>query len=476
MKLTPQILMLTLLAQGGAVAASWTHQWKPAPNEKQVQVTVAPLKYDKKWAYAIELDDGDVSTSQMAPEFFSQFQFTDAPPGLPGGKTMPVVGSLALFLYRVGINSAYVDLEQTREIVDKGWAVANHSYAHKGRTYGDPPEILTPEEIKTDHFWSQTLWEHEMGQAPSHFVYPNGYIGYAEFLNEFGLVSGSRAAGTGGVNLENMGEDFSSIPRCYLDEGAWANGHGKGDPMASFPKDGPVEGDLIIDFTHAISSDPESPNQKRWKERLTSIVTDYGAGGRDEFWSAPTQEVIAYWRAAKAAAVQATPGSLTVTIPDELPGTPLTIRMEGVPEATEIPVPEGGSLYRKGTTVWLTTPMIGKPGAPSQNPVVKRIYKGEPQPSIVLDSPQRIAAVRVRQHGNPTPEGVLTVNITTPAGTVQEFGTQPQRTTFMSGFHLFASTPTKEAPLAASVEPHFDPSIKEVEIWALDETGSGKRE
>ncbi len=469
MNLTPKILMLSLITQGGALAATWTHQWKPSLGEKTVEATVCPMKYDKKWAYTIELDDGDLKTAQLAPDFFSQFQFTDAPPGQPGGKPMPVVGSLALYQYRLGINSAYVDLEQTHEVVNKGWAVANHSYTHKGRTFGDPPEILTPEEIQTELFWSQTLWEHDLGSAPTHFVYPNGYTGYTDFLDAFGLVSGSRAGGTGGLNLEKMGDDFKSIPRAYLDEGAWTGEHAKSDPMASFPKHGPAEGDLIIDFTHAIATDPESPNQQRWKERLTNISSQYGAGGTDEFWSAPTQDVIAYWRAAKTAEVKAAPGSLTVTIPEDLPGTPLTLRMEGVSASTEIPVPEGGSIYRQGTTVWLTTPIIGKPGAKPQTPKVKRIYQGDAQPSIVLDSPQRIAAVRVRQHGDPTPDRVVTVNITTPDGTVQELGTQTQRDTFMSGFHLFASTPSKEAPLAASVETTDFPSIKEIEIWALDD-------
>lgn len=91
---------------------------------------------------------------------------------------MPLVGSLALFPYCLGANPTILNFDQVREICSPGWAVANHSYAHKGRTWGDPPEILTREQIREDLFWSQTLFAHELGRAPTHFVYPNGYLGY----------------------------------------------------------------------------------------------------------------------------------------------------------------------------------------------------------------------------------------------------------------------------------------------------------
>ena len=450
-----------------ADAATWSHSWPPVGSG--IRASVCPLKYDKKWAYAIELDDGSAETGRFAPGFFSEFHFTDAPPGAGKGKPMPVVGSLALYPYRVGANSTFLSFDDVREICGKGWAAANHSYAHKGKTYGTSPEILTPEQIREDLFWSQTIFAQELGRAPAHFVYPNGYLGYGEMLGAFGLVSGSLVGGKGGVSLEKMGEDFRLITRCYLDEGAWTNPSAKGDPMAGFPPNGPAEGDLIIDFTHGISTDPSSANLKRWRERLSALAQKFGAGGADEFWSAPTGDVVSYWRAAKAAEVKVAPGKLSVSLPDSLPGTPLTIRLEGVPQGTDIPVPEGGSLFRKGGTVWITTPVIGTPGAAAPKPAVKRIYKGPPSPSIGLDSPQRIAAVRIRQHGDPTPDRKMKVDITSPDGSAKSFGVQAEQATYISGTSLFSSTPNSEAPLAKSVEITSSPAIKEVEIWVLDD-------
>lgn len=434
-----------------------------------MRAVVCPLKYDKKWAYAIELDDGTTPTGPFAPDFFAEFQYTDAPPGVGNGRRLPVVGSLALYPYRVGANNTFVNFDQVREICNKGWAVANHSYTHKGKTYGDVPEILTPEQIREELFWSQAVFAHELGRAPTHFVYPNGYTAYADSLGTFGMASGSSVGGKGGVSLAKMGDNFLSIPRCYLDEGAWTNQYRKGAPMDGIPANGPAEGDLIIDFTHGISPDPDSANQKRWRERLTTLAEKFGAAGKDEFWSAPTGDVISYWRAAKAAEAKLVPGKLSVALPDTLPGTPLTIRLEGVPANANIPAPPGGSIYRKESTVWITTPVIGTPGAAPLTPPVKQAFKGPPAPSIPLDAPRRIAAVRVRQHGNPIPDRQLNVNITKPDGSTERFSAQTQPDGFVSGTHIFSSVPNREAPLAKSVEITSDPSIKEVEIWAVDD-------
>jgi hypothetical protein len=266
-----------------------------------------------------------------------------------------------------------------------------------------------------------------------------------------------------------MGDSFLSIPRCYLDEGAWTNSYRKGNPMDGIPVNGPAAGDLIIDFTHNLSPDPGSPNQKRWTERLSTLVTKFGADGTDEFWSAPTQDVIGYWRAAKAAEAQLTPGKLSISLPDSLPGTPLTIRLEGVPADANIPAPTGGSICRKDSTVWITTPTIGTSGAAALTPSVKPVYKGPPAPSIPLDSPMRIAAVRVRQHGNPPQDRKLNVNVTLPNGSEEAFVALTQPDGFVSGTHVFSSVPNREAPLAKSVEVTTDPSIKEVEIWAVQD-------
>ena len=68
----------------------------PTGNEGGISATVCPLKYDKKWAYAIELDDGTVPTGTFAPDFFSKFQFFLHPSELMYKISKPIL--LELFL------------------------------------------------------------------------------------------------------------------------------------------------------------------------------------------------------------------------------------------------------------------------------------------------------------------------------------------------------------------------------------------
>lgn len=436
------------------------------PAEENISATVAPLKYGKKWAYTVEIDDQPRDVGLFAPGFFAAYKFTDAPPGVKGGKALPVVGGMAVYLTKMGANETVLDYDDLREIQGKGWGVINHSYLHKGRTYGNPPDPQTPEQMRNDLFWSQAILATETGngRAPTHFVYPNGYKPYAGHLAEFGLVSGSLVGGSGGKNLAADTTDLKFLNRNYLDEGAWKGGSGKGDPMAGIPEGGPAEGDLIIDFTHLMDLSPDSENQKRWTERLKTLTERFGAEGSDEFWSAPTGEVVNYAQAAKVATVQAGPGSLSVTLSDDKPGSAITVQLQGVPESTQIPVPEGGAVYRDGSTVWVTSPMIGLPG--TAGPKVKKIFQGAPEAAISLDKPARIAAVQVRQHGPPCE---LTVQANLTDGTTRELGRVEPAAGFTSATHLISTVPLTEAPLAQSVEISTNPGFKEVTIWALED-------
>lgn len=452
-------------------AADWTWTWQPGAGE-QATAVVSPMKYGKKWGYAVELDDGGRETGMFAPGFFEQFQFTDAPPGVAGGKPMPVVGSYAVIAGSIGANSTILNWDDLRANLAKGWGVSSHSYYHKGRTYGNPPEILTPEQVREDLFWSQVIFAQEIGagRAPTHFVYPNGYKPYSEHLPEFGLVSGSLVGGDGGNN-PSQGAKLLFLPRAYLDEGAWTNPHQKGDPMSGFPADGPPEGAVMIDFTHGIDVKPDSPNQQRWKTRLETIAGKWGAGGKDEFWSAPSGELVNYAVAAKQAKVTATPGKLEVSLPDHIPGTALTIRLEGIPEDTAIPAPPGGAVYRKGTTVWLTTPVIGQPGAPAPSPAVKRIYQGPADQPVKLPRPTvKIAAVRVTQSGRPTPGVPLKVDLILPDGTRQTLGEIDQDgKSWLNGTPVISAVPNGPAIEAKGVEVTAGGKLnKEIEVWVVE--------
>lgn len=457
-----------------ASAAQWTWTWKPAADEKNVTATVCPFKYDKKWGYAVELDDGNHDTDAFAPDFFAQYKYTDAPPGLPGGKPQPVVGDFAIYLYAIGCNSAYLSIDEIRNFQTKGWGIANHSYFHRGHAY-NPPEILSPEEFREDLYWSQALDAVELGhgRAPSDFVYPNGYRDYSKYLEQFGIVSSTLVGGES-RSLSSEKTNLLFLDRAYLDEGFWTSQYAKGDPLNGFLKSdgsGPAPGDIVIDFTHFIDPKPDSVNQKRWQARLEKISSQYGAGGTDEFWSAPVQDIVNYYRAAKAAQVKVEPGKLDVSIPNLLPGSPLTIKLENVPADTTIPAPEGGSVYRKDSTVWITSPMIGLPGASPPTPAIKMVHQGPVNGTVQLDKPEKIAGVRIKQNGHPLD---LKVDLILPDGTVKNLGEHKQTKPWVGGYELFSLVPNAEPIVAQTIQisPAKDDGLKEVEVWAIDDSAS----
>lgn len=77
--------------------------------------------------------------------------------------------------------------------------------------------------------------------------------------------------------------------------------------------------------------------------------------------------------------------------------------------------------------------------------------------------------VRIHQQERPLPDRQLKVDLTSPDGSVHNLGLKTQPGTYISGTQLFSSIPNMEAPIAKNVGITSSPSIKEVEIWVLDE-------
>jgi hypothetical protein len=446
-------------------AVEWTYSWKTAPGASAPKASVAPLKYGKRWAYTIEIDDSPRFVHEFGAELFARVHYTDAPAGTKGGKAYPVVGSVALWTMMIGANSTFLEEEDIRGLVARGWGMANHSYTHRGRTYGNPPEPLTLEEMRWELYWSQTVIASILGgRAPSHFVYPNGYTAYKEAVQEAGLYSGSLVSGNGGRNLMKESGDLFLIPRNYLDEGSWVNS-GKSDPMWGFEKD-PAEGDLVIDFTHGIT--PDSPNFERWVNRLEGIAKKYGKDGDSSFWSAPTQDIIHYRAAAKRAEVEVAAGALRVTLPEDAPGSALTIVLDGLGETDDLPVPEGGVVHRQGTRAWITTPMLGQPGLPPPQPYARKIWEGEPG-ECVLPTPSRLAGIRILRAGNPGTEFSMKAAYRTLDGAEHILAEKVLAPKWTGGYAVYSTVPGQDAPVVTSVSVTPHKIFKKMEVWVVAE-------
>jgi Polysaccharide deacetylase len=467
------IVLSAVLTTTAAFAAEWSWQWKASAGEAAPQATVCQFLYGKEWAYTLEIDDAPVTTLTVAQPLLAKYHYTDAPPGVPAGKPLPLVGGSAVIVGSMGTHkNTVLQWEDIRRLQQAGWGVINHSYFHVGRTWGTPPEILTTEQFRRDLFWSQTVLALEVGQgrAPTHFVYPNGYMDYRNHLAEFGLHSGSRVSGSGSPSVYGQKADFYDMTRSYLDEGAWTNEWSKSDPMADFPKPGPAAGDVHVDFTHGISADPNSANYRRWIQRLDTIAGRYGQAGRDSLWSAPTGQILDYVTAARAAKVTVQAGKLTVELPDSIPGSRLTVMLKGIPAASALTAPAGATLYRQGDTAWITTPMIGQPGSPCPKPQVKRIYAGAIK-DMAWDRPIRLAAVRLLQNAPPAKGFELQIDAVTPDGQIQSL-LKPEERHLRDSWGtwlLYSTVPNQPAVSTRELRFQSDKALEKMEIWVVEE-------
>lgn len=458
--------LLGVRADAGAGAGAterveWTWQWKPAVGEAP-KAEICTFRYGKEWAYAVEIDDGPLSTLTVSQPLLAEYAFTDAPPGVRGGRRMPFVGGAAIIGLRTGtLNNTFLSWDQLRSLRSSGWSVLNHGYWHSGYSW-DPKGAITAEQIRRELFWNQAVIAEELGgdAAPAHLVLPNGYTPYSAHLREFGLRSASRVSGASTANTRGGGFKLEDLNRNYLDEGFWAPTK---DALAGLPK-APRSGDLIIDFTHGMDGSPESPNNRRWRERLRWLASHFGAGGEDTLWCAPTDEVVSYVLARDAALLRAERGRLTVSVPRGLPGTRLTVRLMGIDPKTRLEAPPGARLYRRDDQVWLTTPLIGKSGAPLAEPRVRRVFRG-PVKSLTLEKPQRVAAVRVLQHGKAAPGFALSIDLLHVDKSTSLV--QSPIADNWGAWLLYPTVPGGPAPLTDGIRITPDPCLKEMEVWAV---------
>ena len=444
----------------------WQFEWKPAPNEIATPpATICPLKYGKTWAYSLEIDDGPSCTLTVAEPMLREFEYTDAPPGVSGGKPMPFVGNSAVMMIRVtDANSTFLSWDKLAELEHKGWRVANHSFWHSG-IHWDESKKNTPEQFRRELYWSQSLLAACLlnGRGETHFVYPNGDYNYRPYLKEFGLLSASRVGGSCS-NLRGDAKSLEDLSRGHLDEMVWSK---NADPMMSFPASGPADGDIVIDLTHGMDSDPNSPNQKRWRERLGTIMSRYGQTGNDTVWCAPTSEITCYSLAARQAKLEVKKGSLKLTLPDAAPGSCLTVKLNGIAPSSRITPPAGGIIHRQGTTLWITTPFLGQRGSEPPKPLIKRIYKG-PAKSITLPQSAAVAGVMLLQTGSPKEGFKLHVDLISPGGKTEAIVPKDKETLQAQwGAWLLLPVAPDRAPIfTKEIQITPDPSLGSMEIWA----------
>ena len=449
-------------------APQWIYEWQdPALLAEPPTAIVCPMKYDKRWAYTVELDDNPVSAFTVTRPLLAEHGWTDAPPGVSGGTRHPFVGNVALIVCWVGGgNSTWLTWDHLRTLEGEGWGLINHGYWSAGNHW-DPANFLKPEQFRRELYWAQQVLAENLhpGYAVPEFVYPSGDWHYRPYLEEYGIRSASGGQDRS-RNLLDEKTDFFSIRRNNLDSKGW----GPSEPvMKGFPTP-PANGDLIVDFTHNMGADAAATNVLRWRERLDTIEKTWGAGGADELWCARTVDILDYVRAARAARVEVTPGKLTVRAEGRLPAAGLTIRLEPVSEKAVLPAIPGGKVYRQGKRVWITTPPLGGPVLPTvPEPRLERIYQGPATNHLEWAGLREIAGVTFACTGGaPSNDYRQSIQLQTPEGAKEmvtaEHPVSPGR---WGVWNLYWNLPDRPAIPASGLDINLHRNMRLMEVWAV---------
>lgn len=462
-----------------SLRAETTWRWEcPELAAATGAVTVEPVKFGKAWAYALEFDDGGIFARDIAAPMLEKFAYTDAPPGISGGRTIPFVAGVALYPFVLdGENNTVLTWEQIRCLQAKGWGVSNHSYWHTGNHW-EPKNFLDEAQMRRELFWSQAVLSHFLTGGKEicrRFVYPSGDFHYGPFLAEFGLNT-TPAATKSGNSLTAPAAPFDAASKYHLtnrnnmDAGAW-NKRG-GDDMDSFPQPRPAPGELVLDFTHAMGKEGES-NVLRWERRLGKIAAGFGAGGDDSVWCGSTAEIIAYHATATKARAGSDKRGIFVGVPPGSFKTPLTLRIKLARPLEKIPPPPAGTLlYRQGDQLWITTPPLGD----DQTPGFLRAKPARTVPfqeKLTFAEPVRLAAVRILQKGDPGPGFVPEINWLAKDGTAGRIPVEnilrwvPTKSRW-GNWLLFPVVPDQPAPEVVELNFKPSPCFKRIEVWTID--------
>lgn len=272
----------------------------------QVQITMAPLKYNKDFALSFTFDDALIDA------------YTNAYPMLHGGvvqgngQTYPGLfytdgcgnpvsfrGAIAWF----SVNSSYKDIhtvtpgyitwDRLKELYRNGWDVINHSYSHDYGTGTDYQFEVTE---------NQKVILEKTGILVNQFTIPSGDLNYVPYVFQAGnrTLYSNKSNFLGYPAGINVSDGFSyvepKIYRRFLYDDLY-------NPLNidSLAKLIAAQGAAgkhvwLNDFTHRIHFTTVSGSLRfeTFSAYMQSIADRFGKDGNDKMWMAPAPEVFEY--------------------------------------------------------------------------------------------------------------------------------------------------------------------------------------
>jgi len=249
---------------------------------------VATLKEGKRWALSLTFDDGRLSVYENAfPE-------------------------LRRYGYRAGVavigrwlddgdahSEGYCQAEDLLDLLAHGWSVFNHSYSH----YDSPSDISLEEMVRCQ----QAIQEHLQGYRPLVFTVPFTNALWEQIVNEHGAEVGIHLmqlyseSGTCLLPVDGpipVGDTPFHLGRDDIKDWEEGDYFDKAHERAMAAPPEQPEHVWVSLHGHDISYyQPSNPEKRDWcalTRAMAYLYHTYGAGGTDEVWVAPADEVFQY--------------------------------------------------------------------------------------------------------------------------------------------------------------------------------------
>lgn len=267
------------------------------------QITKATLKYNKDFAYSFTFDDG------KRDAYTNAYPLLAGGTGMNTGATYPGLfytdgcGNKITFRAAIAMNSVSANGNdphdgsvpeslswwELHDLYINKWDVLNHSYSHQ---YGPGTDYASQVSLNTSYIKSKT------GIETTHFVIPSGDSEYTTYAFNAGMKAVYNQkdfpGGSGLVVDAPLSLDQFKFYRQYLDDNNYPDQAAKVDSIAA--RSSATSHLWYSEFTHHVALEPEAGGLlfATFKSHMEELAATYGAGGKDNMWMAPLQEVYEY--------------------------------------------------------------------------------------------------------------------------------------------------------------------------------------
>lgn len=298
------------------------------PTDFSIQKT--PLRFNKRIAYSLTLDDGLLDAFTVAKPLFQGGTIAANNTAYPGlfytdgcGNNQSFRAGISVFSVNnseedlhSGTNSTYLTWQQIDNLYENNWDIYNHSYNHASRGWNSSGQLNDPFPTSIYNYQvtanAAYIQSHTTNQiSTTHFIVPSGDDAYyqpalsnqmkAVYNQSWQLIGGSGMGVTVGSNfsLKNL-----VMNRVSIEDNMTNINNALSNINSLATEQNPI---WYNEFTHNVGSfnGPIGGGLQfnTFRSYMQNIADVYGKNGSDVVWFAPLQEVCEYLQVEQAAVV-----------------------------------------------------------------------------------------------------------------------------------------------------------------------------